>query len=242
MSWIKREKRTPKPNWNAIRQVNIGFFKYNVKLNLNKLRITLRNTLISIWEYVIPIWKISGLFKKIKSKKDLENFIQERSAHVTQTTLYGYLKTRIGVKYIAMMEDEKFLKSINIAKWNIYMVALADCAFYVFSYLIVEKNLKVNDCKEVFLSIIEKEKNNGLSDEIFKNGKENFLQRLETVNFNNYYLENPFKESGEALYYWSPIADELKTLDKKIVLNSISLKWGLMKDEFKKITKDLNFT
>ncbi len=242
MSWIKREKRTPKPNWNAIRQVNIGFFKYNVKLNLNKLRITLRNTLMSVWEYVIPIWKISGLFKKIKSKKDLENFIQERSAHVTQTTLYGYLKTRIGVKYIAMMEDEKFLKSINIAKWNIYMVALADCAFYVFSYLIVEKNLKVNDCKEVFLSIIEKEKNNGLSEEIFINGKENFLKRLETVNFNNYYLENPFKESGEALYYWSPIADELKTLDKKIVLNSISLKWGLMKDEFKKITKDLNFT
>ena len=242
MSWIKREKRTPKPNWNAIRQVNLGFFKYNVKLNLNKLRNTLRTTLISVWEYVIPIWKISGLFKKIKSKKDLENFIQERSAHVTQTTLYGYLKTRIGVKYIAMMEDERFLKSINIAKWNIYMVALADCAFYVFSYLIVEKNLKVNDCKEVFLSIIEKEKNNGLSEEIFKNGKENFLKRLEKVNFNNYHLENPFKESGEALYYWSPIADELKTLDKKIVLNSISLKWGLMKDEFKKITKDLNFT
>ena len=242
MSWIKREKRTPKPNWNAIRQVNKGFFKYNVKLNLNKLRITLRNTLISVWEYVIPIWKISGLFKKIKSKKDLENFIQERSAHVTQTTLYGYLKTRIGVKYVAMMEDERFLKSINIAKWNIYMVALADCAFYVFSYLIVEKNLKVNDCKEVFLSIIEKEKKNGLSEEIYKNGKEKFLKRLETVNFNNYYLENPFKESGEALYYWSPIADELKNLDKKIVLNSISLKWGLMKDEFKKITKDLNFT
>ena len=87
-----------------------------MKLNLDKLRITLRNTLIDVWEYVIPIWKISGLFKSIKSKKDLENFIQERSAHVTQTTLYGYLKTRIGVKYIAMMEDERFLKSINIAK------------------------------------------------------------------------------------------------------------------------------
>ena len=87
MSWIKREKRTPKPIWNAIRQVNKGFFKYNVKLNLDKLRNTLRTTLIDIWEYVIPIWKISGLFKSIKSKKELENFIQERSAHVTQTTL-----------------------------------------------------------------------------------------------------------------------------------------------------------
>ena len=212
-----------------------------MKLNLDKLRNTLRNTLISVWEYVIPIWKISGLFKSIKSKKDLENFIQERSAHVTQTTLYGYLKTRIGVKYIAMMEDERFLKSINIAKWNIYVVALADCALYVFSYLISEKNLKANDCKEIFLNIIEKEKSNGLSDEIYESAKKNFLQRIEKVNFHKYYLEDPFKESGEALYYWSPIADELKTLDKKIVLNSISLKWGLMKDEFKKLTKDLNF-
>ncbi len=212
-----------------------------MKLNLNNLRITLRNTLISVWEYVIPIWKISGLFKSIKSKKDLENFIQERSAHVTQTTLYGYLKTRIGVKYIAMMEDERFLKSINIAKWNIYMVALADCAFYVFSYLISEKNLKENDCEEIFLRILEDEKQNGLTDEIYESGKRNFLKRINTVNFSNYHLNDPFKQSGEALYYWSPIADELKSLDKKIVLNSIHLKWGLMKDEFKKLTKNLKF-
>ena len=212
-----------------------------MKLNLDKLRITLRNTLINVWEYVIPIWKISGLFKKIKSKQDLENFVQERSAHVTQTTLYGYLKTRIGVKYIAMMEDERFLESVNIAKWNIYTVALADCAFYVFSYLISEKNLKDNNCKEMFLKILETERKNGLSEEIYNNGKTNFLKRFENINFNNYYINDPFKESGEALYYWSPIADELKTLDKKIVLNSISLKWGLMKDELKKRTKDLNF-
>ena len=212
-----------------------------MKLNLDKLRIILRNTLISIWEYVIPIWKISGLFKSIKSKKDLEIFIQERAAHVTQTTLYGYLKTRIGVKYIAMMEDEKFLESVNIAKWNIYTVALADCAFYVFSYLISKKNLKENDCKEIVLNILKAERTNGLNEEIYNNGKSNFLKRIEKVDFNNYHSDDPFKESGEALYYWSPIADELKILDKKIVLNSISLKWGLMKDEFKKRVKDLNF-
>ena len=212
-----------------------------MKLNLDKLRNTLRNTLKDLWEYVIPIWKISGLFKRINSKEDLENFIQERSAHVTQTTLYGYLKTRIGVKYIAMMEDEVFLKSINIAKWNIYMVALADCSFYVFSYLISEKNLKTNDCKEIFLNIIEKEKNNGLSEQIYNTGKKSFLERYKKIDFFKYHLDDPFKNSGEALYYWSPIADELKTLDKKIVLNSISLKWGLAKSEFKKLTKELNF-
>ena len=81
----------------------------------------------------------------------------------------------------------------------------------------------------------------GFDDEIFDRGKKNFLDRLNKVNFSNYHLNDPFKESGEALYYWSPIADELKSLDKKIVLNSIHLKWGLMKDELKKLTKDLKF-
>ncbi len=106
-----------------------------MKLNLNNIL----NTLIDIRNYVFPISKITNKFKKINSKKDLKNFIQERSAHVTQTTLYGYIKTRVGSRYAMMFEDEVFLKSINLAKWNIYMAALIDCTFYVFSYLIDKK-------------------------------------------------------------------------------------------------------
>ena len=192
-------------------------------------------------EYLFPIEKVTSYFKSIKSKSDLQKFIQQRSAHVTQTTLYGYLKTRIGVKYTAMVDDEVFSKSINIAKWNIYMIAIADCAFYTFSYLISEKNLKENDCKEIYLDIIENEKTNGLTDEIYQRAKQEFLNRYDKINFNKYYLENPFKESCLALYNWAPIADELKTLDKEIVLNSMRLKWNLKIDEFKKLTKDLNF-
>ena len=206
-------------------------------MNLEKLRITLK----TMGEYLFPVEKVTSYFKSIKSKSDLQKFIQQRSAHVTQTTLYGYLKTRIGVKFTAMVDDEVFSKSINIAKWNIYMIALADCTFYTFSYLISEKNLKENDCKEIYLDIIEKEKANGLSDEIFLKAKQEFLNRYEKINFNKYYLDNPFKKSCLALYDWSPIADELKTLDKEIVLNSMRLKWNLKIDEFKKLTKSLNF-
>jgi hypothetical protein len=36
------------------------------------------------------------------------------------------------------------------------------------------------------------------------------------------------------LYDWAPIADELKTLDRKIVLNSVILKWDIVKKEFLK--------
>ena len=192
-------------------------------------------------EYLFPIVKLTSYFKKIGSKKDLQKFIQQRSAHITQNTLYGYLKTRMGHKYTIMVDDDVYSKSINIAKWNIYMVALADCTFYVFSNLMIEKNLKNNDSKEIYLNIIDSEKENGLSDEIYIKAKENFLRRYENVDFNKYYLEDPFKESCYALYHWAPVADELKNLDKKIVLNSMSLKWNLIIDEFKNLTKKLYF-
>ena len=206
-------------------------------MNLEKLRITLK----TMGEYLFPVEKVTSYFKSIKSKKDLQKFIQQRSAHVTQTTLYGYLKTRIGVKFTAMVEDDVFSESINIAKWNIYMTAIADCSLYVFSYLIAEKNLKENDCKEIYLDIIENEKDNGLTDQIYQRAKQEFLNRYDKIDFNKYYLENPFKESCLALYNWAPIADELKTLDKEIVLNSMRLKWNLKIDEFKKLTKNLKF-
>ena len=208
-----------------------------MKLNLSSIITTLKD----IRRYVFPIKKIVNKFSGISSLEQLKLFIQERSAHVTQTTLYGYLKTRIGTRYAMMFEDETFSNSINIAKWNIYMVSLSDCVFYVFSYLIKERKLKQNDSKEIFLNIINEEEKNGLSKEIYEKAKENFLKRYEKVDFDKYYLNNPFQESCLALYHWSPVADELKILDKKIVLNSMKLKWNLVEDEFKNLTNKLKF-
>ena len=192
-------------------------------------------------EYLFPLRKITNKFQSINSKEDLQNFVQERAAHVTQTTLYGYLKTRIGTRYAIMIEDEKFAESINIAKWNIYVAAISDLTLYVFSYLIDKKNLKQNDAEEIFLNIINEESKNGLSKNIHENVKNEFISKTKTINWNEYYQSNPFKESGLALYKWSPIADELKVLDKEIVLNSIKLKWNLVENEFKGLTKDLTF-
>ena len=96
-----------------------------MKLNFKKVLITIK----AIREYLFPLEKVTSYFKSINSIHDLQKFIQQRSAHITQNTLYGYLKTRMGHKYTIMVEDEIFSKSINIAKWNIYMVALADCTF-----------------------------------------------------------------------------------------------------------------
>ena len=209
-----------------------------MKLNLRNIL----NTLGDIRNYVFPVKKITNRFRNINSKEDLRNFIQERSAHVTQTTLYGYIKTRIGSRYAMMFEDDVFLKSINLAKWNIYMAALADCTFYVFSYLIDKKNLKQNDSSEVFIQILDHERSNGLEDKLFEDTKLEFNLRLKEIDWKSYHQDHPFKNSGLSLLKWSPIAENLKVFDKEIVLNSIKLKWNLVENDFKDLTKNLSFS
>ena len=104
---------------------------------------------------------------------------------------------------------------------------------------VVHVDGRINPLEDI--EIIDNEKNNGLSEEIYTKAKEEFNKRAELVDFKKYYLEEPFKESGLALFHWSPIADELKELDKKIVLNSIKLKWNLVTEEFKRLTTNLKF-
>ncbi len=203
-----------------------------MRLNFNNILHFFTN----LKEYIFPVKKFTNKFKSIDSTDQLELFIKEQSAHVTQTTLYGYVKTRMGLKYTLMFENKSFLESIEIAKWNIYVVALADCTLYSLSYLVDKKNLKDYDAKEMFFRMMDQERTNGLSEKIISNAKIDFEQRLREINWNNYHQETPFKMSGLALYSWSPIAEELKVLDKEIVLNSIKLKWNLVQNEFKKLT------
>jgi len=205
-----------------------------VRLNLYKITEALKH----IKEYLIPVKKISGKFKSLTTLDELKKFIQEQSAHVTQTTLYGYIKTRMGFKHYIMFEDKEFLKSLEIAKWNIFVEALADCTLYTFSYLISQKNLKENKAEEFYIKILEEESFNGLPRKLIDESKNNFILRLKDINWKNYFSDKPFTNSGKALFYWSPISDELKELDKEIVLNSMKYKWDLVQNEFKNLTKD----
>ena len=183
-------------------------------------------TLFALFKAFIPK-------KKIKSLDELENFIQTKSAWVAQVTLYGYLKTRMGTRYVLHFENDKFMSSVNAAKWNIYSVALQDLTFFTFSYLKLHLNYQeVNKAKEIFLKILDDEISNKMPLEIIEKAKINFDERLQKINWDSHCNDLPFNPSALSLYEWAPIADELKTLDRKIVLNSVILKWGVVKKEF----------
>ena len=184
--------------------------------------------------YLFSLFKAFVPKKKIKDLDDLENFIQTKSAWVAQVTLYGYLKTRMGTRYVLHFENDVFMSSVNLAKWNIYSVALQDLTLYIFSYL--NSNFNYNDldkAKEIFSKILDDEISNKMPLDIIKKAKEDFNNRLKNINWEIYFKDLPFNPSALSLYKWAPIAEDLKTLDRKIVLNSVILKWNVVEKEFK---------
>ena len=183
--------------------------------------------------YFFALFKAFIPKTKIRNLDELENFIQSKSAWVTQVTLYSYLKTRMGTRYVLHFENDEFMASVNLAKWNMYAVALQDLTFYTFSYL--KKNFNYQDidkADEIFLKILDDETTNKMPLDIIDEAKKNFNDRLQNINWETYYNDLPFNPSALSLYKWAPIADELKSLDRKIVLNSVILKWDIVKKEF----------
>jgi uncharacterized protein YbcV (DUF1398 family) len=186
--------------------------------------------------YLFAMFKAFIPKKKIKNLNDLEHFIQTKSAWVTQVTLYNYLKTRMGTRYVLHFDNDVFMASLDIARWNIYSVALQDLTLFTFSYLKVNFNYQnINQSKEIFFKILDSESSNKMPVDIIEGAKKTFNDRLQNINWETYYKELPFNRSALSLYKWAPIAEELKTLDRKIVLNSMILKWDNVEKEFKEL-------
>ena len=183
--------------------------------------------------YLFALFKAFIPKKKISNLDELENFIQTKSAWVTQVTLYGYLKTRMGTRYVLHFENDEFMGSVNLAKWNIYSVALQDLTFFTFSKLKADFNYQeMKNAEEIFFKILDDETSNKMPQDIIENAKKNFVERMKGINWDTYHNDLPFNPSALSLYKWAPIAEELKNLDRKIVLNSVILKWNVVKKEF----------
>ena len=204
--------------------------KYKLKLKDVKLS-DFKIYLFALFKAIIPK-------KKIKNISELTDFIKKKPAGGSQVTLYSYLKTRMGTRYVLMFDDDTFMTSVNKAKWNIYCISLQDLTLYTISYLKVFFNFQdVYKAEDIYETILNEELKNGMPEEIVSKGKEKFKNRVQKINWQTYYNSLPFNESALALYEWSPVAEELKTLDRKIVLNSMILKWDNIRKEFKDLIK-----
>jgi len=174
----------------------------------------------------------------IDDAAELQNFLQTRAAFVAQTSLYGYLRTRAGMRYPELFHDESFVGSINIAKWHLWLACLSDIAVYAGAMLVD----RIPGSREQVAELIPRLVENILLEtgipadagEAFEVAAEQVRNRLAQVNWVQFNDDHAlFTESPPALVKWAPVIDELKELDKDIVTNSVRFRWQEVRSDLR---------
>ena len=188
-----------------------------------------------ILEFFRPFIRIFDKPKKIENYSDLKKFIKEQSLWVSQVTLLGYLKTRMGTQYVKAFENKDLINSINLAKEQICIISFQDLNLCLLSYMKINNFTDLTKSSlQLHQEIIEDTPLELSKEEIQKNINY-FKQRIMHIDWLNHFNNNPFNQSCNALFKWAPIADELKQLDEEIVLNSMALKWNNTVNDFKNL-------
>lgn len=186
-----------------------------------------------------------GLGKRSKSPplsnpQLLAAFLQSRASHVAQTSLYGYLRTRAGTRYPELFENPSILLSINMAKWQIWLACLSDLSIYIGGLLQHRTNANSDDICRLLSPIIDAIlTETGIPDEAspeFGDTAEGVKRRIANCDFAAIPDDGfAFVKSPEALFYWAPVADQLKNRDKEIVTNSVRFRWHEIRRSARKL-------
>ncbi|NQU72068.1 MAG: esterase [Rhodospirillales bacterium] len=195
---------------------------------------------LMFWRRSPPIDTVDGLIQ----------FVETRSKFVAQTTLYGYIRTRVGTRFISFMEDDVFASSVDLAKWEIYLACLSDLAIYATAVLGRNAGAHADatahdsdELRDIAIRIMESalanepspadrppaDRPNGFDD-----SRRAFGERARSTAWGDMANgEEAFSGSLAALVEWAPVADELKIHDVEIVRFSIRFRWKTVRDQLK---------
>lgn len=166
----------------------------------------------------------------IGDRAELARFIDTRASFMAQTSLYGYLRTRAGMRYPELFDDDPFVQAINIAKWQIWLACLSDLVVYAGSRLAQHAPRETQRVGALMQSmideILETTGTPAEAGEEFAAEAERVRDRVARTDWLSVgEREAAFTESPTALVHWAPIVKELKELDEDIVRNSVRFRW-----------------
>jgi hypothetical protein len=175
----------------------------------------------------------------IDSVAALEDFVATRSAYLAQKTLYGYVKTRMGIRYPAMFEDKNIIASLNIAKLHVFAACLSDLTIYAVATALHGLAVGNDDRQEMARRcyaaglreiIPDVPAEFSVQDHIGE-----FDHRLAETDWQRGALQpENFTRSPRALFRWAPIEDKLKNFDSEIIENSVKYAWRDIREQFHK--------
>lgn len=173
----------------------------------------------------------------IASPAALARFVDTRASFIAQTSLYGYLRTRAGMRYPELFDDDDFVVGINIAKWHIWLDCVSDLAVFSGSRLARQSphdTPRIAHMMTVLLEDILVQA--GQPEEAGSEFPTHADRVRERVRRTDWLTvggdEAAFTDSPPSVVKWSPVMDELKQLDKEIVLNSVRFRWQEVRRAF----------
>jgi len=160
----------------------------------------------------------------------LRAFLESRASFVAQTALYGYLRTRAGMRYPVLFDDAGFAQSVNIAKWHVWLGCLSDLCIFTGALLAKRESARAEGIGPFMLATLDAIlEATGIPVDAggeYASHAQRVRARVSLCDWAAVPDDaTPFTESAAALVYWAPIADELKQHDELIVRNSIRFLW-----------------
>lgn len=174
----------------------------------------------------------------IRDAGALRAFLQTRASYVSQMTLYGYLRARAGIRFPELFENDRFVASINIAKWHMWLACLSDLAAYS-GGMLRRSGAADAAVNELILRVVgEILSETGQPPDAgpeFAAHAERVRVRLSLCDWAAQADgDGPFVESPTALVYWAPIVEDLKALDEEIVRNSVKFRWNEIRAQMRR--------
>lgn len=190
------------------------------------------------WRAFAARFSTRGNEGPIDSVDKLFDFAATRSAFVAQKKLYGYVKTRMGTRYVSMFEDETFIASINIAKMHVFAACLSDLTVFCVARAASlgglaadERDAMARDCyRRGIAPYADQAPTPDSADEWVAA----FDKRVGDIHWDNAAATGEvFELSPKALLRWAPIAPEHKKYDAEIVRNSIRFAWNEVRMDYR---------
>lgn len=195
----------------------------------------------SFWSLIRQYFCVVGpKAPPISDLKTLREFVESRASHVTQTSLYGYLRTRAGSRYPDLFANDAFLVAINAAKWNVWTACVSDLTVYA-GVVIANAGIHGEEvCARVMNRIVEDILGStgtpAGADVAFPRLAAELRHRVQSCRWHEARHNEPvFTESPDALVRWAPVMEELKQLDADIVRNSVRFRWVEVRQEFRRL-------
>ncbi len=167
--------------------------------------------------------------------QDCQLFVEEQAAHIAQTTLFGYLRTRAGLNHFALFNDPAFLELFRPARGQIYLFCVADLLIYMASRL--APHVSDSAINATLLNAYDAASAHVMQDGIaldrLSEIRERFMDRCQQAQWRLADEDrNQVAESPRALIDLAPVIDSLKEFDEEIVMNSMRFKWRSIRAQF----------